>query len=304
MMVSKVLIISGPTATGKTKFGLEIAKQFDGEIVSADSRQVYIGKNIIHGKDLPVTVNCQSSIVNWRGRRLKYYVVDGVRVWLYDVVNPGEDFSVAFWKECADLVIADIVSRNKLPIIVGGSGLYIKSLTQNLSQVSVPRNEKLRDQLLNKSVKYLFNYLNRIDSFRAAALNHSDKNNPRRLVRAIELSLSKEKLHPSPELKRGLSAGMAGVGGEVLQIGLIAPRDYLYQLVNHRVSDRIAAGAAAEDANLANSPVLWQNQEHAIIRHQLTWFKKQPNVTFFDVSAPNWQANATTFIKNWYNNST
>ena len=279
-MVPKVLIICGPTATGKTRFGIEVAKKFDGEIISADSRQVYTGKNLIHGKDLPHNSQPTTSDIAWHGRFLKYYLVSGTKIWLYDVVGPGEDFSVAYWKECADLVITDILKRHKLPIIVGGTGLYLKSLTQNLSQITVPRNENLRNRLQNKSVNYLFNYLNRIDSFRAAQMNLSDKQNPRRLIRAIEISLSKK---DGPFILERTVL-------KTLQIGLTADRKKLYELVDARIADRIAAGAASEDADLADSPTRWQGIEHGIVRHQLTWFAKQPGITWFDITRPNWQS--------------
>lgn len=287
--MNTVLIICGPTATGKTHFGIEIAKRFNGEIISADSRQVFTGKNLIHGKDLPPNIQYSTSNIQWRGRKLKYYEIDGVKIWLYDVVNPGEDFSIAYWKECADLVITDILSRNKLPVVVGGTGLYLKSLTQSLNQITIPPNPLLRIKLQHKSPKYLFNYLNRIDSFKAATLNSSDRSNPRRLIRAIEISQFKS---PSPEIRRGAR-------GEVLQIGLTSSREKLYQLVNQRIADRIAASAASEDPDLAGNPAIWQGIEHAIVRHQLTWFKKQPNINWFDVTRPSWQEKCIMKIASW-----
>jgi len=290
--MDKILIIGGPTATGKTKFALEIAQKIDGEIVSADSRQVYTGKNLIHGKDLPYNLKPRTSNLKWRDRYLKYYEIDGVRIWLYDVLNPGEEFNVSFWRKCADLVIAGIFKRNKLPIVVGGTGLYLKSLSQNLSQISVPPNKMLRQKFSEKSAKYLFNYLNKIDSYRAAQLNISDRHNPRRLIRSIEISLAS----PSLESREGL-------GVSYLQIGLTAPRGYLYQLVNQRVLDRIAAGAASEDSQLAGNPAKWQGIEHKIIRQQLTWFKKQPGIHWFNISRSGWKASATLQITSWYNNS-
>lgn len=274
---NKVLIICGPTATGKTKFGIEVAKKFNGEIISADSRQVYTDKNLIHGKDLPHNSQPTTSNIAWHGRFLKYYLVGGTKLWLYDVVDPCEDFSVAYWKECAELVIADILFRKKLPIVVGGTGLYLKSLTQNLDQISVPPNPLLREKLQSKSPRYLFNYLNRLDSFRAAQLNFSDKQNPRRLIRAIEISSN------TPPLK------LRGGRGSYLQIGLTAPREKLYELVNNRIADRISAGAASEDPDLAGNSAKWQGIEHSIVRHQLTWFKKQPGITWFDITRPGWQ---------------
>ncbi|TSC87795.1 MAG: tRNA dimethylallyltransferase [Microgenomates group bacterium Gr01-1014_16] len=278
--MNKVLVICGPTATGKTKFGIEVAKKFDGEIISADSRQVFTGKNLIHGKDLPPNTEYRISNIEWRNKKLKYYEIEGVKIWLYDIVEPGEDFSVAYWKECADLVIADILSRKKLPIVVGGTGLYLKSLSQNLNQISIPPNSLLREKLNNKSPKYLFNYLNRLDSFRAAKLNVSDRQNPRRLIRAIEISLSKL---PSPRLGEGR-------GVRYLQFGLTAAREHLYERVNRKITDRINLGAASEDPDLAAHPAKWQGIEHGIVRHQLTWFKKQPGITWFDITRPNWQS--------------
>lgn len=187
--MNKVLIICGPTAAGKTKFALEIARKYAGEVISADSRQVYTGSDIITGKDVQSGTS-QTSNLKWQNRFLKYYEISGVKVWLYDVVSPGESFNVSFWHECAKLVIRNIVRWNKLPIVVGGSGLFVKSLTQDLSQISIPPNVNLRKQLADKSVKYLFSYLNKIDSFKAASLNISDRHNPRRLIRAIEISQS------------------------------------------------------------------------------------------------------------------
>ena len=184
----KILVICGPTATGKTRFGLDLAKKLNGEIVSADSRQVYTGRNIVTGKDLPKNIQCSVSNIQWRDRYLKYYEIGGIKIWLYDIVEQGEEFSVALWRECAQLVIEDIRQRGGLPIVVGGTGLYIKSLTQNLADISVSRNLKLRQELQGKNVNYLFNYLKQRDPVRAQNLNESDRRNPRRLVRAIEIA--------------------------------------------------------------------------------------------------------------------
>jgi len=276
--MNRVLIICGPTATGKTKFGINLAKALNGEIISADSRQVYIGKNIIHGKDLLPKLKAQSSKLKWRDRYLKYYEVDGVKIWLYDIVYPNEPFNVAFWKECADIIIADIICRHKLPIVVGGTGLYLKSLSQSLSQISVPPNLLLRNELANKGPKYLFNYLNKIDSTRAASLNSSDRQNPRRLIRALEISLSDKS---SPRL-----------GGEVrsyLQIGLTAPKEELILKIKERVKKR------GLDAS-------FEIKEVNIMKKQLVWFKKQPSITWFDISLPHWTSAAMNLVRNWYNN--
>lgn len=168
--MNKVLVICGPTATGKTSFALQMAKELNGELVSADSRQVYIGRDLETGKDLDLIKN------------------SGIKIWLYDVVNPGEEFSVAIWRKLAHEAIADILSRGKLPIVVGGSGLYIRALTEDLSEVDISRNEKLRAELKNKSASELFDYLKNINLTKAMSMNNSDRKNPRRLIRAIEIS--------------------------------------------------------------------------------------------------------------------
>ncbi|MBI2008374.1 hypothetical protein HYS82_01825, partial [Candidatus Amesbacteria bacterium] len=257
---NKILIICGPTATGKTKFGIEVAKKFNGEIVSADSRQVYTGKNLIHGKDLPHNSQPTTSNIAWRDRFLKYYLVSGTKIWLYDIVDPGEEFSVAHWKECADLIITDILTRKKLPIVVGGTGLYLKSLSQDLNQISIPPHPLLREKLRNKPVKYLFNYLNRIDSFKAASLNYSDRHNPHRLIRAIEiasftrgpLAALQEDLLQNLQKRTSYSKKDSPFSPERtvlnrLQVGLTASRDTLYKLVDQRIKERINLGAASED---------------------------------------------------------
>ena len=128
-------------------------------------------------------------------------------------------------------------------------------------------------------------------SSRAVSLNSAGRRKPRRLIRAIEISLSKK---VSPFRKR--------TNLNILQIGLTASRDILYKLVDQRVVDRIAAGAAAEDPRLAANPASWGKSEHAIVRHQLTWFKKQPHITWFDISVSTWDTLAIQLVQNWYNN--
>ncbi len=288
---TKVLVICGPTATGKTKFAVEIAKKFAGEIVSADSRQVYTGRNLIYGKDIPPKLKSQNSKLKWKGRYLKYYEIEGVRIWLYDVVEPGEEFSVALWKECAQLVIEDIRQRGGLPIVVGGTGLYIKALTHSLARITIPRDEKLRKDLANRNADQLYEYLEQINPQVARNLNESDRRNPRRLVRAIEITQSQK---DTPfRIERSIL--------NTLQIGLTAAKEELFRRIDRRVDERIAAGASGEDPILSANPSRWKTLEHQIVRQQLTWFKKQPNITWYDLAQPDWQNQAQNQIQKWYN---
>ncbi len=307
--MSPILIITGPTATGKTRFALTLARKFSGELVSADSRQVYIGADIVTGKDIPPGFVKAASDLLWQTRPLTYFTDTQTRIWLTDIVHPNEPFNVSFWKQCADLVIADIFSRRRLPIVVGGTGLYLKSLTQNLSQIHTPFNPRLRRRLAGYTAVELFNYLKSVSPAKAASLNSSDAANPRRLIRAIEIfSL------PPPAYDVGPYAS--------LTLGLTAPRDYLFHRVEDRVASRLQSGAAVEAASLLkkyspDSPGMtacgyraftrpdfssaWITSEKQYLRRQLTWFAKIPAVSWFDVSVPGWQATAEKKFASWYN---
>lgn len=320
--MDKLLVVCGPTATGKTEFGIEMAMKLDGEIISADSRQVYQGMDVITGKDLPLNSQFSISDIPWRGRKLKIYDIEGMRVWMYDVVRPNEPFNVAFWHECAALICADVISRGKIPIVVGGTGLYVKSITEGLPQIDVPANPELRESLTHKSAGLLFNYLSKLDAEKAASLNHSDRNNPRRLIRAIEITQGQSKSKSKPVSEKNY---------DCLIIGLTASREELFSRVDKRVEKRMAEGAEEEVKKLVGQgygwdlPSMsasgyrpwreyfagqiqisevekrWKFAEHDYVRRQLTWFKKQKEINWFDIKEPGWKDRAEVQIRNWYN---
>ena len=188
--MDKLLIICGPTATGKTDLAIRLAKKFGGEVISADSRQVYKGMNIGTGKDISnfkFQIDFKFQISNFKFK-VGYYQVDGIKIWLYDIVKPDYQFNVADYKECADLVTFDILNRGKLPILVGGTGLYIKAVVSGIETLGVPSDWKLRERLLHCSIASLLEQLKKLDPDRWEEMNESDRNNPRRLVRAIEIA--------------------------------------------------------------------------------------------------------------------
>jgi len=189
----KLLIICGQTATGKTSLAIKLAKKFAGEIVSADSRQVYRYLNIGTGKDLPKnSQQILNSKLKIPGKRIGYHEIDGVKVWLYDVVVPGYQFSVADYLESANLVMEDIWQRGKLPILVGGTGFYIKALIEGVETMGVKPDWELRGQLSEFTPVQLRKKLGEIDPERSQRMNQSDQNNPRRLIRAIEVARNKD----------------------------------------------------------------------------------------------------------------
>lgn len=168
---SKILVILGPTASGKTSLAVKLALELNGKIISADSRQVYRGMDIGTGKDL------------------KEYVINGKKVpyHLIDVVNPEEEFNLAKYQKLANQAIKKILSRGRLPIIVGGTGLYLQAIIDGYQLSESAPDLKRRQELEALTVPELFKMLEKDKPEFANKLNNSDKNNPRRLIRYIEI---------------------------------------------------------------------------------------------------------------------
>ena len=163
----KILVIVGPTAVGKSALAVEIARQFGGEIISADSRQVYRGLDVGTGK------------ITKREMR-------GIPHHLIDVTRPKKQFSVAEYQTLAQDKITDILARGKLPVICGGTGLYVDAVLGRIVFPEVPPNLALREELAEKSAQELFALLQKVAPERARMI---DRYNPRRLVRAIEITM-------------------------------------------------------------------------------------------------------------------
>ncbi len=164
-MKKKVLIVLGPTASGKSDLAVRLAKKFKGEIISADSRQVYKELNVGSGK-------------------ITKKEMLGVKHYLLDVASPKRQFSAAQYLKLANQALVEIIGKDKLPIVVGGTGFYIDTLTGKKAFPDVPPNLKLRDRLEKLSNEKLFQMLEKKDPERAGTI---DKNNPVRLIRALEI---------------------------------------------------------------------------------------------------------------------
>lgn len=307
-MNKKILVICGPTATGKTSLGFIIARELNGEIISADSRQVYKYMDIGTGKE-------------WDS---------DVKVWGYDLVEPTEGFSVSDYFSDMKIVIEDVWSRNKLPIIVGGTGLYIKSLIDGIPTIDIPQNTNLRSSLEDLSVAELYEKLAILDGSKAASLNMSDKNNPRRLIRAIEIAVwnIENETQKKEIFKR---ENVLDNNVDVLMIGLIAENKFLLENIERRVEKRMNEGFIDEVESLLKMGVswkhqsmnslgykesekffknglsyeefieLWINNEMKYVKRQLTWFKKDPRVVWFDITNKSYIINSLNYIQKWYN---
>lgn len=225
----KVLVIVGPTASGKSALGVEIALERNGEIISADSRQVYRGLNLGTGKITPLEMK-------------------GVRHHLLDVASPRKNFSAHEYLTRAQRAIEDIVSRNKCPIIVGGTGFYIDALLGRITLPDVAPNTELRKRLAHKTAKELVTILKRKDPRRARML---DPNNHRRLIRAIEIT---EALGKTPRMKtRDLY--------EVEWIGLAPDSKTLKAKIEMRLQERMDQGMIEEAKRLHAGGLTYKRME-------------------------------------------
>jgi tRNA dimethylallyltransferase len=207
-MGNKLVVILGPTASGKSDLAVLLAKKFNGEIVSADSRQIYKGLNAGSGK-------------------ITKQEMQGIPHHLLDIANPKKKFTVAQFQTLATKKIQEIQQRNKLPLLVGGTGFYIQSVVDGIVIPEVKPNLKLRKTLEKKSVDQLLAMLKKLDPARA---KHIDAKNPVRLIRAIEIVKATKK--PVQKLEKNSSF-------EVLEIGISKSPDALKKAIKVRLLKRM-----------------------------------------------------------------
>jgi tRNA dimethylallyltransferase len=330
--MDKILIICGPTSTGKTGLALKLAEKFNGELVSADSRQVYKGMDIGTGKDLPKKFKFQNSNLKFKQMKIGCYVYNEFKIWGYDLINPKENFSVAQFIRVGRLVVGDIWQRNKLPILVGGTGLYIKGIIDGIATSEVSQDSKLRTSLNSKNADELFEILAVNDPIKAAEMNVSDRKNPRRLIRAIEISKQKqEKIGFLVNDSNCIDESWNNNNFSALYIGLSADKVELVKRIEKRVRQRINRGFENEISELLESGVTWNMQSmHALgykqwreyyenkiskqdvinkwiiaetkyIKRQTTWFKTDKRINWFDISEGNWKQEVEKSVKKWQN---
>lgn len=299
--MEKILVILGPTATGKTDLALMLAKKFNGELVACDSRQVYSCLDIGTGK-LP-----SKEVKYSKGE--KFWIIDGIKVWMYDVVDPDKQYSVAAYVKDARVIIDDISNRAKLPIVVGGTGLYLRGLLDGFSNLVIPINAKLRDELSKLSLNELLEKLKKVDRRKWELLNESDRKNKRRLLRSIEVIL----MYPYKDKTQMQS--LISQNYDILKIGLTAPRDVLYKKIDSRLDLRFSQGLIEEAKNLYKKGLSLERMKqlgleygvladymngaitkdqlvdnlkikiHQYAKRQLTWFKKEKDVNWFDITS-------------------
>jgi tRNA dimethylallyltransferase len=278
--MEKVIAIVGPTASGKTSISVELARAIGGEIVSADSRQVYRGLDIGSGK-------------------ITKEEMKGVPHYMLDVADPKEIFSAAHYETDARKKISEILTRGHVPLVIGGSGFYIDALFGRIRLSEVPPNAKLRDDLKRKKTPELLALLEKLDKEKAATV---DQNNPVRIIRAIEIAqvLGTVPMH-APENRY-----------DVLWIGIDLPKEVLRENIHSRLLARIDAGMVEEAEKLHAQGLSYDRMEalgleyrylawylqgllerdemlkdleseiDKYAKRQMTWFKKNENIRWFN----------------------
>lgn len=277
-----LLVILGATASGKTSLSIKIAKKYNGEVVSADSRQVYRDMDIATAK-------------------IKKNETEGIPHYMIDIIDPDENFTLANFTDRAKIYISDISKRGKLPILVGGTGLYIRALCQNYQIPRCAPNISLRKKLKSEIEEYGEDYvhekLKKIDPESAAKIH---PRNHRYVIRAIEKKLS----------ARGAKKDNWREQYNVLKIGIEWSREELYERIDERAGNQIEEGLVNETKMLLRKGydpkipsmsslgypeiIKYINGEQSLedalselrqntrnyAKRQLTWFRREPEVNW------------------------
>ncbi len=235
----KLVVILGPTASGKTDWSLRLAKEINGEIISADSRQIY--------KKMTIGTAKQLGEWRWNGIRKTYFVND-IPHHLIDFLDPGKLFTVAEFRDKALKYIKMSYKHGRVPMIVGGTGLYISAIVDNYRIPQISQNKKLRRSLEEKSLPELVKLLHTLDEHTA---KHIDQKNKRRLIRALEVCILTGEPFSNQRHK-----------GEplfdVLLVGIDAPRDVLYERISARVDGMMQKGLLREVESLLKQKYSWE----------------------------------------------
>lgn len=199
-MPKKLVVILGPTASGKSELAIKLAKKFNGEIVSADSRQVYKSLDIGTGKVTPDTKN-SSNFSTGQAKKKYIFTHKGIPHYCIDVASPKRRFTVAQYRKLALKAINKIFKKGKVPIFCGGTGFYIQAVVDGIIIPEVKPDWRLRSNLNKFPVEELYKILKKLDPRRAKTI---EKKNPRRLIRAIEIVIKTKK--PVPPFKKTTSS--------------------------------------------------------------------------------------------------
>lgn len=328
-----LIALVGPTASGKSELAVQLAKRFNGEIISADSRQKYKGMDLGTGK---VTGKWKKSKFNIPN---SIFVYKGIPHHLIDFLSPKASYSVAKFQKQAQKIIKDITERGKLPIICGGTGFWVDAAINNQPLPDIKPNIKLRASLEKKSAEELFSKLQKLDIVRASTI---DKFNKRRLIRALEIVITTGKPVPvipaSEPASSLITSNSSLVTNKVLWLGIKTNQESLYKKIDKRLTQRLKQGMVKEVLRLHSPPgrggvrggygLAWkklesfgleykyialflqnkitkeemQTQLSFAIKHyskrQLTWWKRNKNINWIQPKISVANKLITNFLKN------
>ena len=289
------IVILGPTSSGKTKWAVKLAHQFNGEIISGDSRQVYQGMDIGTGKDLQeYCVKLKVTSRKYKLKKISYHLID--------IISPKKQFTAYDWQKLALKKINEIIKRKKLAIVVGGTGLYISALTKGYQLANVKIDKRLRSRLEKLSLIELRKKYNKLDP---KGYQKIDLNNRRRLVRAIEISMASAKpfsavsTHEPPPYR-------------FVTFGIKVDRQTLNKRIDKRLDQRLEQGLVNEVKRLRKQGVSWKRLDdfgleyryvsrylqgkieydemveklkiaiHQFAKRQMTWFKRDKSINWIN----------------------
>jgi len=292
----KLVVVAGPTAVGKTALGIELARRFEGEVVNADSRYLYRGFDIGVAKP---------DIVERRG----------VPHHLIDILPPGGEMSLATFQDLAMAAIAGVLGRGRLPLLVGGTPLYVNAVVEGWRIPRVPPDPAFRARLeaavAAGGLPALVERLRRVDPVAA----ERSAQNARRVIRALEI-------YEATRVPMSAQEGKEPPPFDALEVGLTMPRPALYRAVDDRVEDQIRRGLVEEvrrlleggvppdapamtslgyrqvlpylrgEATLVEAVARIKADTHRYVRHQATWLRRNRRLVWFDVTEPGWRERA------------
>jgi tRNA dimethylallyltransferase len=254
----KLIVILGPTACGKTKLAVKLAKFLNSEIISADSRQVYKSMDIGTGKDLKEYGN------------IPYHLID--------IISPKKQFTLAQYQKLAYQAIDDIIKRNKMPFLVGGTGLYLQAVIDGYQLSEIKVNQKLRNNLNKKTLKQLQALTKKLK----IKLNQSDFNNKRRLIRHIEilkgLSLAKSRDEKNFKPKKKPRY-------DCLILGIKYPKEVINKRIDKRLKERLEKeGMINEVKKLRKQGLSWQRLENFGLEYKWLAYYLQKKITYDEMA--------------------
>ena len=250
-MKNKLIVILGTTSSGKTDLSIRLAKKFGGEVVSADSRQVYKGMDIGSGK-----------VTKKEMRGIPHY--------LLSVANPKTRFTVARYQKLALKAIKNIQKKKKIPILVGGTGFYIQSIVDGIVIPEVKPDWVLRKKLEKLTTDQLFKKLQKLDYKRASNI---DKNNPRRLIRALEIVLKTGAAVPTTNRDKEQKF-------DILQIGIKKSSEELRKNINKRLVRRLKNNAMINEVKKLRKFLSWKRLEEFGLEYQAVAQYLQDKITY------------------------